>query len=718
MSRISALRSPAVEPVEPIDRPRPAAALTGVRPDDREAAALYEAFGERVRGYVRFRVRDQGDADDLVGDVFQRVVSGPIPVEPAARPAWIFRVAHNVVVDHYRRRRFPLLPAFTDRADDAPSLPDRVIADERMRVTDEAMRGPARQPARGDLPALLRGLAVRDGRRRDGHPIGDGPVARAPRPQAARGRARRGEGPMTTPGTTDLLDLAEAVAEGRLRPEDAERQLGALPGQDRAAETDEARGAIRDLHRLIAATEAVRAHAAATRATAVVEPLATALEPKSVEAVLPSRSAGARVVRRRQTLRGEGGAPRRTWLLVAAMLLVGSALAAASVVGGRPTTPSPVPSLPASVADASATPAPTSTLSATPGFVMPAGLTGAVTGMRLASPTVGWIATATALYRSGDMGATWTQLRPPGASGSGQPFFIDADTTYIVHDGRPESISATHDGGKTWVQVTIDAPTGSIGPLMTFRSPSKAFATFIESETASDRLLIYATTDGGGTWTGPVHATAPSLTPGFNKIQGAGGNALWLSDGKADNVPFDEKLALSSDGGATWTDGSFPIDDVAIRGDLKWPLAVLADDGGHFVMAIAVGDDKTDPQVLYDSTDDARSWRFIRSWPQPYFSDIDVQFLSPTTWVLVPPDGSEIWSTTDAGAHWRATAGTKRIWLSTTFGSPDQGWAEHQCLLHGRKVLPGPDPWCDGTGVDSVLLATTDGGKTWVAFGD
>jgi RNA polymerase sigma factor (sigma-70 family) len=76
-------------------------------------------------------------------------VSGPAPSDPAARPAWIFRVAHNIVVDHYRRRRFPLLPAaFVDRADDAPSLPDRVIHDERLRATDAAMRLlPGRQRA-------------------------------------------------------------------------------------------------------------------------------------------------------------------------------------------------------------------------------------------------------------------------------------------------------------------------------------------------------------------------------------------------------------------------------------------------------------------------------------------------------------------------------------------------------------------------------------------
>jgi RNA polymerase sigma-70 factor (ECF subfamily) len=72
-----------------------------------------------------------------------------MPADPAARPAWIFRVAHNVVIDHYRRRRFSLLPAaLLDRADDAPSLPDRVIHDERMRATDAALRRlPGRQRA-------------------------------------------------------------------------------------------------------------------------------------------------------------------------------------------------------------------------------------------------------------------------------------------------------------------------------------------------------------------------------------------------------------------------------------------------------------------------------------------------------------------------------------------------------------------------------------------
>ncbi|HTC85699.1 MAG TPA: sigma factor, partial [Candidatus Acidoferrum sp.] len=81
-----------------------------------EAAALFEAYGERIRRYIAFRVRSADDADDLTSEVFRRFVGGPVPAETAARPAWLFTVAHNAIVDHYRRRRFTVpLVALLDR---------------------------------------------------------------------------------------------------------------------------------------------------------------------------------------------------------------------------------------------------------------------------------------------------------------------------------------------------------------------------------------------------------------------------------------------------------------------------------------------------------------------------------------------------------------------------------------------------------------------------
>ncbi len=111
---------------------------TRATPD--EAALLFEAYGERIRRYIAFRVRSPEDAEDLASDVFRRVLSAPVPIDAAARPAWLFRVAHNAVIDHYRRRRF-LAPLATllDRPDDAPSLPERAMRDEELRRIDVAL---------------------------------------------------------------------------------------------------------------------------------------------------------------------------------------------------------------------------------------------------------------------------------------------------------------------------------------------------------------------------------------------------------------------------------------------------------------------------------------------------------------------------------------------------------------------------------------------------
>ena len=117
---------------------RAARGATRATPED--AAALYDAFAERIRRYIAFRVRSPEDAEDLTSDVFRRVLSAPIPVDAGARPAWLFRVAHNAIIDHYRRRRFnvPLI-GILERPDDAPTLPERAIRDEEMRTIDTAL---------------------------------------------------------------------------------------------------------------------------------------------------------------------------------------------------------------------------------------------------------------------------------------------------------------------------------------------------------------------------------------------------------------------------------------------------------------------------------------------------------------------------------------------------------------------------------------------------
>lgn len=55
--------------------------------------------------YVRRRVADPHAADDLVQDVLAKVVGGLRERRPdGPLHAWMLRIAHNAVVDHYRRR--------------------------------------------------------------------------------------------------------------------------------------------------------------------------------------------------------------------------------------------------------------------------------------------------------------------------------------------------------------------------------------------------------------------------------------------------------------------------------------------------------------------------------------------------------------------------------------------------------------------------------------
>src|SRR5271165_1075283 len=60
----------------------------------------------RLRSFVRKRVADEGDAEDILQDVFSALVEADWlsrPVEQAG--AWLFRVARNRIVDFFRKKR-------------------------------------------------------------------------------------------------------------------------------------------------------------------------------------------------------------------------------------------------------------------------------------------------------------------------------------------------------------------------------------------------------------------------------------------------------------------------------------------------------------------------------------------------------------------------------------------------------------------------------------
>lgn len=79
------------------------------RTDARAFGALYDHYFPRVYNYVYWRVRERTAADDLVSTVFMRALDrlGTYQEQRGPFGVWLFRIAHNVVVDHYRRAAHP-----------------------------------------------------------------------------------------------------------------------------------------------------------------------------------------------------------------------------------------------------------------------------------------------------------------------------------------------------------------------------------------------------------------------------------------------------------------------------------------------------------------------------------------------------------------------------------------------------------------------------------
>jgi RNA polymerase sigma-70 factor (ECF subfamily) len=100
--------------------------------DSEALGELYDQYAPRIYAYVYRRVSDAQLAEDLTGDVFVRVIRA-IQSErfwSASFQAWLYRIAHNLVIDYYRRR-----PATTDL-----ELDERLVAAQGDLAFDVAER--------------------------------------------------------------------------------------------------------------------------------------------------------------------------------------------------------------------------------------------------------------------------------------------------------------------------------------------------------------------------------------------------------------------------------------------------------------------------------------------------------------------------------------------------------------------------------------------------
>src|SRR5215469_10383485 len=73
---------------------------------DRQISAAVRREGSRLRRFIRRRVLDAAEADDILQEVLYELVSAYRLLQPIEQVgAWLLRVARNRIVDRFRRRR-------------------------------------------------------------------------------------------------------------------------------------------------------------------------------------------------------------------------------------------------------------------------------------------------------------------------------------------------------------------------------------------------------------------------------------------------------------------------------------------------------------------------------------------------------------------------------------------------------------------------------------
>lgn len=135
---------------------------------DRDNDITATVLRERARlvNFIRRRVRDPGDAEDILQDVFHEFVQAyrlPAPIEQAS--AWLFRVARNRIVDRFRKKKEQPLAELSADDDDTDgeyrldlALPSQDDGPEALYARSVLLD--ALQAALDDLPANQREVFI------------------------------------------------------------------------------------------------------------------------------------------------------------------------------------------------------------------------------------------------------------------------------------------------------------------------------------------------------------------------------------------------------------------------------------------------------------------------------------------------------------------------------------------------------------------------------
>ena len=342
---------------------------------------------------------------------------------------------------------------------------------------------------------------------------------------------------------------------------------------------------------------------------------------------------------------------------------------------------------------------------------------GALTEMDMMGVNGGWVLTTGGqVLRTTSGGRRWTPVTPPSLRTvpPTEPIQFSAlsmEAAWIAVDAphRAVTVFRTTDGGRTWSQSRI-APIafGGGGVQMDFVAGGHGWLEVLTAGNASPSAALYATSDGGRTWSLLSTSTAASrrhvpfgglltfLTPAVGWTVGA--------PRAAGQVPWRYYVAATTDGGVLWRRVTLP-QPPAVAGVAVNAITILrpqATGPSHVLLPVIYGQQGGPEQLVLYAWDGGRAgWHVagalaVSAWvgTSEGINAAQVSFVSTSTGFAAL--NGRVYRTTDGGRTWSLRLASPQVtaWTAMTFVSPRAGWA------------------LDGAG---HLWATVDGGRTWRA---
>lgn len=98
---------------------------------------LIRLYYDKIYNYIFYRVSDSGIAEELTQEVFLKLAKGIGNYVPTASfSAFIYRIAHNTLLDHYRttKRKAEMTEEITDKHEETLSEPQDMISQAETKL--------------------------------------------------------------------------------------------------------------------------------------------------------------------------------------------------------------------------------------------------------------------------------------------------------------------------------------------------------------------------------------------------------------------------------------------------------------------------------------------------------------------------------------------------------------------------------------------------------